>query len=306
MKIGPAFKFSLAILLYLLSIQPGIAQVVYDNVVSEAYAVGAPLGGNIMEAQIFTAHHTGTLFLLSVRLQTSGNATIQLRNVVSGVPGPTILASITVPITVPCCNFTTVQFPGVIQMIDGTQYAIVVTDDSSGNWIGSFGVYPPQVPAIQSTDGGLTWQIVSGSAVLNFVDQVLVTPKYSCAGFQAPFDIPLAMKAKTQRAIPLKIQLKDASGNIINDGNIGAASPVVNITYSGVTGPATDETSLLEPLGQADSGNMFIYDPNSQIWQYDLSSSPFTASGTYTVTVNSGDETKYSVSPTCSGTFVRK
>ncbi len=129
---------------------------------------------------------------------------------------------------------------------------------------------------------------------------------YSCAGFQSPFDVALSLKQKVQRAIPLKMQLLDASGNVVTDTTIAGAAPVVNINYTAVNSTAVDETSLLDPIGQSSNGNSFSYNSTTQTWQYNLSSSPFSASGTYTVTVTTGDATQYSVSPTCSGTFVRK
>ena len=63
---------------------------------------------------------------------------------------------------------------------------------------------------------------------------------------------------------------------------------------------------MLDPVGQSNSGNQFGYDAATQTWQYNLGTSPFQASGTYTVSVSTGDATKYSLSPTCSGTFVRQ
>jgi hypothetical protein len=149
---------------------------------------------------------------------------------------------------------------------------------------------------------GTTSQKIQSVAIAN----VSPVPVYSCSGFQAPFDVALSLKSKTQRAIPVKMQLKDSDGNLVTDVNTGTAPPVVDIAYSSTTGPAIEETSLLEPLGQADPGNAFTYDSALQIWQYDLASSPFSASGTYTVKVTSGDDTKYSISPTCNGTFVRQ
>jgi len=103
------------------------------------------------------------------------------------------------------------------------------------------------------------------------------------------------------------MQLKDANGNIVTDQTIaGGAAPVVNVTYSGVLGTGIDETALLDPIGQSSAGNSFVYDPTTQTWQFNLSSAMFSATGTYTVTVVTGDGTQYSISPTCSGTFVRQ
>src|SRR5262249_42884928 len=73
---------------------------------------------------------------------------------------------------------------------------------------------------------------------------------YSCAGFQAPFDVALSLKTRTNRAIPLKAQLFDSSGNPVTPATLaGARPPVVNVSYASGTSAAVDETSLLEPLG---------------------------------------------------------
>jgi hypothetical protein len=48
-----------------------------------------------------------------------------------------------------------------------------------------------------------------------------------------------------------------------------------------------------------------VWNEVTQQWEYNLSTSPFSAAGTYTVTVLAGDET-YVIDPTCSGSFVRR
>jgi hypothetical protein len=129
---------------------------------------------------------------------------------------------------------------------------------------------------------------------------------YSCIGFQSPFDVALSLPKKANRAIPLKAQLFDSQNNPITPATLGSATyPVVNISYQSNTSPAVDDTSLLAPLGSSSSGNQFNFDSATGTWWFNLSTSPFTASGTYTVTMRSGDATRYQVSPVCSGTFVR-
>jgi hypothetical protein len=132
------------------------------------------------------------------------------------------------------------------------------------------------------------------------------TPMYACTGFQPPFNVSLSLKPKVQRAIPLKAQLFDTSNSVVTDTTIAGAAPVVNIAFTAVNSPAVDETSLLDAVGQSSSGNSFTYNATTQTWQYNMATTPFTAAGTYTVTVNSADATKYAVSPTCTGTFVRQ
>jgi hypothetical protein len=130
---------------------------------------------------------------------------------------------------------------------------------------------------------------------------------YSCKGFQPPFDVALSLTTKTNRAIPLKAQLFDSSNNLVTPTTLGTAPrPVVNVSYSSGTSAAIDDTALLDPLGQSSSGNQFNFDTTANTWWFNLASTPFAASGTYTVTLQSGDATQYQVSPQCSGKFIRK
>ena len=131
-----------------------------------------------------------------------------------------------------------------------------------------------------------------------------VEPTYTCTGFQSPFSVAIALTSKTNRAIPLKAQL--FNGSTIVDSSILTTPPVVNVSFSSIDGTGTDDTSLLDPLGQSSNGNQFNYDSTSETWWFNLASTPFTSNGTYTVTMQPGDATKYLLLPTCSGTFVRK
>jgi len=125
----------------------------------------------------------------------------------------------------------------------------------------------------------------------------------ACAGFDSPFDVSILIKAKVQRAIPLKMQLSE-SGTPITDLNIPGAAPVVDVSFSAGGGPAVDVTGLLEPVGQSSDGNTFSFDAGTGRWVFNLGSKPFSAAGTYTVTAKAGD-TSYGISPSCSGQFIR-
>ena len=127
----------------------------------------------------------------------------------------------------------------------------------------------------------------------------------TCEGFQPPFDVALALNAKAKRAIPLKAQLFDVNNVSVTSTTLNAAAPVVIVSYSSGIIQAVDETSLLDPVGRSSSGNSFNFDATTGNWWFNLDSSPFTASGTYTVTMQSGDATKYRLSPQCSGSFTR-
>ena len=59
------------------------------------------------------------------------------------------------------------------------------------------------------------------------------------------------------------------------------------------------------PASYATGGNQFSPTGNGR-WQYNLKTSDYSASGTYVVTVFSGEEAEYTVEPTCEARFVRK
>lgn len=54
-------------------------------------------------------------------------------------------------------------------------------------------------------------------------------------------------------------------------------------------------------LGRSDAGNTFKY--SSNLWQFRLSTSGYSAPGNYSVTVEAGDDS-YSIDPMCTATFV--
>lgn len=130
-------------------------------------------------------------------------------------------------------------------------------------------------------------------------------PTLSCAGFQSPFDQALALK-KANRAIPLKAQLFNLSNVPVTPSNLNAAAPIVEVSHASGTSPAVDVTASLASVGQSSTGNQFSFDATSGNWWFNLDSTPYAAAGTYTVTLKSGDATKYTVNANCTGTFVRQ
>jgi hypothetical protein len=124
-------------------------------------------------------------------------------------------------------------------------------------------------------------------------------------GFQAPFNNPIALPKNSKRAIPLTIQLFDQNNNLVNPTTLNAAGPVVSLMYSSGSSPAVVVPSAdLLPEGQSSTGNQFTFDSATNTWQFKLDTSPFTAPGTYTVSVQTGDGSQYAIS-TCSQTFTR-
>ena len=128
----------------------------------------------------------------------------------------------------------------------------------------------------------------------------------TCDGFAPPANVSILLPQKTNRAIPLKLRLRQGT-TAVSDANIpGGAAPVVDIAFTpGTGGTAVDVTDLLEPIGKSSDGNAFVYDPATGEWHLNLSTKPFTAAGTYVVTVTAGSSS-YEVDPTCTAQFVRR
>jgi len=104
------------------------------------------------------------------------------------------------------------------------------------------------------------------------------------------------------RALPLKAQLLDDQGSAVTDADI-TALPVVQVFFdSGMGGDPVDVTGDALPAGQGDDGNQFVY-PGSK-WQLNLKTKNFSAPGTYTIYMDSGDKSEYEIDPTCQVDFV--
>jgi hypothetical protein len=126
----------------------------------------------------------------------------------------------------------------------------------------------------------------------------------SCAGFEPPLANG-PVKVKGNRALPLKTEIFDADGFAVTDGDL-AVPPVVQIWYEFGT-PNEDfiEVEAL-PAGQGDEGNQFVFTDDEK-WQFNLKTANYTASGTYTIFMETGDDSEYVfATPTCTAEFVVK
>ena len=86
----------------------------------------------------------------------------------------------------------------------------------------------------------------------------------NCEGFSPPFDQPLSIKKKTKRTIPVDIRLLDGSGDVVTDADI-TAPPVINVSYQGFgVGDVAPASLELLPVGSANEGNFFRFDPGSE------------------------------------------
>ena len=120
---------------------------------------------------------------------------------------------------------------------------------------------------------------------------IVEAPTYSCAGFKPPCDKIISLKNKN-RSIPLRTELLDSEGLPITDADI-QSPPKIEVSYESNM-PSPSDTTVYNglPPAEATDGNEFIYEDgewhlNIKIRDYDE------GSGTYTLTMESGDESEY-------------
>jgi hypothetical protein len=124
----------------------------------------------------------------------------------------------------------------------------------------------------------------------------------SCNGFFEPFADPIGLSKKERRVIPLRMTLTDDGGVPLTSADVTA--PTVSVKRTAGT-TIEDLDTLVTSPGAATSGNSFIWNEVTQQWEYNLSTGPYTAAGTYTVSVVAGDDA-YALAQPCTGTFVRR
>lgn len=127
-------------------------------------------------------------------------------------------------------------------------------------------------------------------------------PVLSCTGFEPPMDAGPVVVKKKNRALPLKAQLFDAIG-AVTDLDI-VSVPVLQVIFSSVGGgPPVDVTDDSLAGGRGTEGNQFVFTEEGK-WQFNLKTKNYTAEGTYTITMVSGDESEYIIDPTCTAQYV--
>lgn len=134
------------------------------------------------------------------------------------------------------------------------------------------------------------------------IEEVVIdpTPTFSCEGFQAPVHDKV-VKVKKNRTIPFKAQLFDDTDQAI-DNFFVVSSPIVQVLFDDGITSAVDVTVDALAVGAGTVGNQFEFVDGA--WQYNLKTSGYSAIGTYTVSMQSGDNSEYIVSPICVGQFV--
>ena len=119
-------------------------------------------------------------------------------------------------------------------------------------------------------------------------------PLFSVDGFEAPMANG-PVQVKKNRVLPLKIRLFDPDSVAITNSDLGSP-PVIQIFYeSAMPGSEPiDVTDQALPAGAGTDGNQFEFTVD-QKWQYNLKTSLCTATGTYTIYVESGNSSEYTI-----------
>jgi hypothetical protein len=123
---------------------------------------------------------------------------------------------------------------------------------------------------------------------------------YSCTGFRPPCDNG-PVKVKKNRVIPFRAVLVDSEGFPVTDVTVESALPLVKVIRDAGTPDATEVTEDALPAGHGTEGNEFVFSDGE--WHYNLSTKSYSSSGTYTVTIESPDQSTYVIEPTCTGIF---
>lgn len=122
----------------------------------------------------------------------------------------------------------------------------------------------------------------------------------SCIGFEPPMDGgPVAVKKN--RVLPFKATLADQNGQPITGTDL-SSPPVIQVIFDSGIAPAEDVTDQALSAGQGTEGNQFEYGTDK--WQFNLETKNYTATGTYTTSMESGDTFEYIIDPSCVGIFV--
>ena len=144
--------------------------------------------------------------------------------------------------------------------------------------------------------------VTSGDIVVS--DDRPQAPAYACNGFFAPANEDVALGAKVERTIPLKMELLN-DGVPVTNSTLAGIEPVVNVTFQSTLGPAADGTALLPSVSKCKQGNKFRYDVTTGQWILNFCTPDYESAGTYTVTTESGNSDTYGISPTCKVKFIR-
>jgi hypothetical protein len=154
--------------------------------------------------------------------------------------------------------------------------------------------------SIQGWDSGIDEVRIYNRALSAAEIRQLSGPIYTCVGFEPPMDKEV-VKARGNRALPLKADL--VTPDLLSVGSSISSPPVIEVIFAAETaGFPLDVTAQALAVGQATDGNQFVLTGDNR-WTYNLKLNNYTASGTYTISMVSGDDS-YAIEPTCESSFV--
>jgi hypothetical protein len=160
---------------------------------------------------------------------------------------------------------------------------------------------PPEGATINGTVG---WNDVPPQFFpRGFVVEYLLVPvpSLSCVGFGPPM-ANYPVKAKKNRAFPLKMEMFGDDGFELTDLDVHAP-PVVQVIFAPASGDEPfDVSDDVLSSGQGSEGNQFVFTDDG-IWQFNLKSTNYSAEGEYMVAAVSGDESEYTIDPSCVTSF---
>jgi hypothetical protein len=125
----------------------------------------------------------------------------------------------------------------------------------------------------------------------------------SCEGFEPPM-AQYPVRAKKNRALPLKSELFDEEGFSVLGGDL-TSPPILQVWYEYGTVEEDDASIDALPAGKGTEGNQFVFTEGLK-WQFNLKTSNYSGQGTYTVIMESGDPSEYVIGPSCLTEFVIK
>lgn len=141
-----------------------------------------------------------------------------------------------------------------------------------------------------------------GAVIGNITVDPYPVVSYNCIGFEFPLEqSPVAFKKN--RVLPLKAQIFDTNGLPITDMDI-TAPPVVQVSYDSlIQGDPIDISNNVLPPAHSTNGNNFIFTEEGK-WQFNLETKSYTAPGTYSVSMETGDDSEYTLEPICTVDFI--
>lgn len=138
---------------------------------------------------------------------------------------------------------------------------------------------------------------VSPAAIVLTSEIAAPVPRLTCLGFDPPMEG--AVTVRRNRVLPHKARLVHEAV-VITDQDL-TAPPVIQVLFDSGVGPAVDVTDDALPAGHGSDGNQFVF--TDEKWQFNLKTQNYTAAGTYTVRMLSGNDLEYVVD-SCAASFV--